>query len=173
MARSSATRVRRESPSAWRPRLIIAAFALTGFLISLYLTLYQLYRIPHVWDPFFGAGSHDVLRSRFSFAVTRILGIPDAALGMFFYALECVLALVGSTRRWETHPWRVLLFGILAVPPALASFGLVMLQAFVIKKWCFLCLCSAACSFAIIILIDREVSPALKHLIALRNARRR
>jgi uncharacterized membrane protein len=155
--------------SAWPLRLTIVAIALVGLGISIYLTMYELYRITHVWDPLFGSGSHDVLRSRISFAIHRALRIPDAALGIIGYTIEIVLALLGSRRRAFTHPWLVLLFGVAAIPGALTSVALLLLQAKVIHAWCTLCLASAAASLAIVVLVDREVSAALRVLIARRN----
>lgn len=65
------------NPSAWSQRLPIVGLALVGFGIATYLALFQWKLIGRVWEPFFGAGSEVILSS----SVSRILPIPDAALG--------------------------------------------------------------------------------------------
>jgi len=160
------------NPSAWPRRLLIAALALIGLGISVYFTLYERHRISTVWDPFFGSGGRAALHTRYSYAVQRSLHVPGAALGALAYLVEVILALAGSTRRWETRPWLVLAFGLMSIPLALTGMFLLMVQAAVIHSWCTLCLVSLAVSLAIVFLIDQEVSAALKRLIALRNARK-
>jgi uncharacterized membrane protein len=159
------------NPSAWPRRLVIAFLALAGLAISVYFTLYERHVILTVWDPFFGSGGRAVLHTRYSYAVQRSLHVPGAALGALAYLLETILALAGSARRWETRPWLVLAFGLMAIPLALTGMFLLMVQAAVVHLWCTLCLVSLALSVAIVFLIDKEVSAALKRLIALRRAR--
>src|SRR5690242_1352099 len=72
------------NPSAWGQRLPIVGLALVGFGIAAYLALYQLGVVARVWEPFFGAGSHTILTS----GVSRLLPIPDAALGALGYLLD-------------------------------------------------------------------------------------
>ncbi|MGH7875641.1 MAG: hypothetical protein ACREQO_25900 [Candidatus Binatia bacterium] len=57
---------------------------LVGFGIALYLFLYQLGLFLNVWEPFFGNGSRKVLQSH----LTRVLPVPDAALGALGYLIE-------------------------------------------------------------------------------------
>jgi len=151
---------------------VIAALALAGLCISLYFALYERHLIATMWEPFFGSGARAVLHSRYSYSVQRLLHLPAATLGALAYGLEVILALAGSARRWETRPWLVLVFGIVAIPLALTGMFLLMVQAVVVHAWCTLCLVSLAISVAIVFLIDREVSAALKQLIALRKARK-
>ncbi|MCU1245947.1 MAG: vitamin epoxide reductase, partial [Acidobacteria bacterium] len=148
------------NPSAWPRRLLIAALALIGAGICAYFTLYERHPIATVWDPFFGSGGRAALHTRYTYAVQRYLHVPGAALGALAYLLEAILALIGSTRRWETRPWLVLAFGLMAIPLALTGMFLLMVQAAMIHVWCTLCLVSLAISVAIVFLIDKEVSAA-------------
>ena len=51
------------NPSSWSQRIPLIIVALAGFLIALYLGLYQVEIFPTVWDPFFDNGSERVLNS--------------------------------------------------------------------------------------------------------------
>jgi hypothetical protein len=82
----------RANPSAWAERLPIAGVAVVGFAIAAYLTLFQLGVLDRVWEPFFGDGSRTVLTS----GVSRLLPVPDAALGAAGYLLDAVAGLVGG-----------------------------------------------------------------------------
>jgi hypothetical protein len=58
--------------------------------------------------------------------------------------LEIITGLVGSSRRWRTMPWLVLLFGIMIVPLGAISIFFIIIQPIVIGTWCTLCLIAAA-----------------------------
>ncbi len=134
------------NPSNWSQRLPIVGLALVGFGIATYLTLYQLAIFPSVWEPFFGNGSQVILNS----SVSRILPIPDAALGALSYLVDAVAGAIGSRRRWRTMPWIVILFGLAVGPLGAVSILLVILQPVLYDAWCTLCLASAAISVAMI-----------------------
>ena len=134
------------NPSSWSQRLPIVGLALIGFGIATHLTLYQLGIFPSVWEPFFGAGSQVILNS----SVSRILPIPDAALGALGYLADAVTGAIGSRRRWRTMPWIVILFGLAVGPLGAVSILLVILQPVLYDAWCTLCLASAAISVAMI-----------------------
>src|SRR5919205_1457619 len=85
------------NPSAWSDRLPIIGLALLGFGIALYLALYQLGVFAGVWEPFFGDGSRRILHS----SVSRLLPIPDAALGAMGYLLDAVTGAIGGRDRWR------------------------------------------------------------------------
>ncbi len=150
----------RHDPSAWGKRLPAVALALTGVGIATYLTLYQLHLIHRVWEPFFGEGSHTILRES---AVAQLLPVPDAALGAGAYLVEAVLECVGGRRRWRTLPAAVFATGVVAAGLVLAALGLVAGQAFWFRAFCTLCLASAACSLVIGGLVAPEVWAAWKH----------
>lgn len=143
------------NPASWGQRLPIVALALLGFLIALYLTLYQVKVLPDVWEPFFGDGSRKILNSK----ISRILPVPDAALGAMGYLADAVFGVVGSTRRWRTMPWVVVVFGLAVGPLGLISILLVVLQPVMFDTWCTLCLASALISVVMI-------GPAMDEMLA-------
>ncbi len=126
-------------PSTWLQRMPIAAMGLVGFLISRYLTAYQLGHIDQAWDPFFGPGTMTIITSDMS----KAWPIPDAGLGGIAYMIEILMAVMGDKRRWRTMPWMVLMFGILVVPLGGVSIFFIIIQPIVIGTWCTLCLVAA------------------------------
>ena len=76
------------NPSSWSQRLPIIGLALVGFGIATYLALYQWGIVSTVWDPIFGHGSAIILNS----SVSRLLPVPDAALGALSYLVDAVTA---------------------------------------------------------------------------------
>ena len=98
------------NPSSWGQRLPIVGLALVGFAIASYLTAFQVGLVQTVWEPFFGRGSETILTS----SVSRILPIPDAALGALGYLLDAVTGAVGGRGRWRTMPWIVIVVGLRA-----------------------------------------------------------
>lgn len=143
------------NPSAWSQRWPLILIALIGFVIALYLGLYQVQIIPAVWEPLFGNGSEKVLNS----AVSRALPVPDALLGAFSYLLDAVTGIIGASNRWRTKPWIVVLFGIATGPLGLVSVLLVIFQPVLVGAWCTLCIITAIISIVMI-------SPAMDELLA-------
>jgi uncharacterized membrane protein len=143
------------NPSSWSERIPLIGLALLGTAIAGYLALYQTGVIDAVWDPFFGAGSRTILGSD----VSRILPVPDAALGAMGYVVDAVSGAIGGRDRWRTMPWIVIVFGIAVGPLGLISILLVILQPIVFHAWCTLCLGSAVISVAMI-------GPAMDELLA-------
>jgi uncharacterized membrane protein len=139
--------------------MVGAAFA--GLAIAAYLAAYQMRWIPSVWDPLFGSAStQKILDSSFS----RVMPIPDAALGAIGYILDAVTGLVGGRDRWRSMPWIVLLFGFAVGPLGAISIFLVISQPIFFDAWCTLCLASAAISVALISPAADEVLASLQHL---------
>lgn len=134
------------NPSTWGQRLPIVGLALVGFLIAGYLALYQWGIFSGVWEPFFGDGSRVILNS----SISRILPIPDAALGALGYLADAVTGVIGRRGRWRTMPWIVILFGLAVGPLGAVSILLVILQPVLFGEFCTLCLASAAISVAMI-----------------------
>lgn len=153
------------NPSAWRQRIPIVVLATIGLGIAIYLTLYQLGTVTTVWEPFFGDGSEAILNS----AISRLLPIPDAALGAFGYFLDAVAGVIGGANRWRTMPWIVVLFGLAIGPLGAGSVLLVILQPLALDAWCTLCLVSAAISVLMIGPAVDEVLASLQHLRRVRN----
>lgn len=147
-------------PSSWRQRLPIVALAVLGTAIASYLTLFQLGLLPDVFEPFFGDGSRRILTS----SVSRILPIPDAALGALGYLADAVAGVIGGTRRWRTMPWIVILFGTAVGPLGAVSILLVILQPLLFDAYCTLCLVSAVISVVMIGPAMDEVLASLQQL---------
>jgi hypothetical protein len=157
------------NPSAWGQRLAVAALAMAATLIAAYMALYQWRLIDSAWDPVFGDQTQRVLDSDVSEQMRRWMKIPDAALGAVGYFSEVVLALAGSTRRWQFRPWLVLLFGFDVIPLGIVSVVLVILQGTVVGSWCFLCLVTAAISLSLIYYTYDEVWSCLVYLSRVRR----
>lgn len=143
------------NPSASRHRWPLLVGAICGFLIALYLGLFQLDVIHHVWEPFFGDGTRKMLTS----SIAQSLPVPDAMLGALAYLAEIITGSIGDASRWRTRPRIVFAFGFIAVCLALVSIVLIFLQPLVVHSWCTLCLCSALISLLI-------VGPALTEVLA-------
>jgi uncharacterized membrane protein len=143
------------NPAAWGQRLPIVGLAIIGVGIATYLALFQLHIVSDVWEPFFGNGSKKILTSKTS----KILPIPDAALGAIGYLLDAVTGAVGGTKRWRTMPWIVIMFGLAVGPLGFISILLVVLQPVLYDAWCTLCLASAVISIVMI-------GPAMDEMLA-------
>lgn len=152
------------NPSGWNQRIWICVLGSLAGLIAVYMALYQWRLTDSVWDPVFGEQSQQVLDSDVSHRMQRWLRIPDSALGALGYFSEVVLALAGSTRRWQYRPWMVLLFGFDVIPLGIVSVVLVVLQGTVVGAWCFLCLVTAVISLILVYLAYDEVWSTLKYL---------
>lgn len=134
------------NPSAWSQRVPICILAFIGFGIATWLTLFQVGGLASIWEPFFGEGSRKILTSR----VSRILPVPDAALGALGYLADAVFGLAGGTARWRRLPWVVIVFAIAVIPFGVTSVTLFILQPTLYDTWCTLCLLSVAISLAMV-----------------------
>ena len=152
------------NPSEWRQRVPIAILAFVAFLIAAYLAAYQWRWIDSVWDPVFGAQTARVLDSDVSESMRRWMRIPDGALGAIAYLSDAVFALAGSTRRWQYRPWLVIVFGLDIIPVGGVSAILVLIQAFVLGEYCFLCMVTATISLLLIYFAYDEVWSCLLYL---------
>ncbi|HEX6974804.1 MAG TPA: vitamin K epoxide reductase family protein [Vicinamibacterales bacterium] len=132
------------NPSSWRQRIPIAILAFGGFMVASWLALFQIGMVSWLWEPFFGDGSRRILTG----TVSRLLPIPDAALGALGYVADAVFGLVGGTARWRTMPWVVVVFAIAVIPFGVTSLALFIVQPTVYDTWCTLCLVSVAISLA-------------------------
>ena len=149
------------NPSTWSERLPDIALALTGFGLATYLSLYQVGVIHSVYEPFFGQGSHYILKESI---VPRYLPIPDAALGAVAYLMDAIADSIGGPRRWRTMPWIVLILAAFACGLAVMGTVLTAFQGVLARQWCTLCLCSAFCSVAMLGGVLDEVLATLQYL---------
>lgn len=148
------------NPSSWIQRLPIVGAAILGFAIASYLAAFQLELIDTVWEPFFGDGSVTILTS----GVSRVLPIPDGALGALGYLADGVAGVIGGSMRWKRMPWLVVLFGLAVGPLGAISILLVVLQPVMFDSWCTLCLATAVVSVLMIGPAMDEVLASLQHL---------
>ena len=148
------------NPSEWSQRIPLIVMALIGFATASYLALYQLKVIGDVWEPFFGNGSKKILNS----GISKILPIPDGALGALGYLLDAVTGLIGGKSRWKTMPWMVVIFGLAIGPLGAISILLVILQPVMFDAWCTLCLASAGISIIMIGPAMDEFLASLQHM---------
>lgn len=148
------------NPSTWSQRLPIVGLALLGFGIALYLALYQAGVFDHVWEPFFGRGSVNILDSW----VSRVLPVSDAALGAAGYLADAVTGIAFGRARWRTKPWIVILFGVAVGPLGAISILLVVLQPLMFDAWCTLCLVTAVISVTMIPPAMDEVLASMQHV---------
>lgn len=135
------------SPSGWLQRLPIIILAFVGFFISRYLCAYQLGHIDAVWEPFFEGNVHDSKNGTeeiITSSVSKAWPVPDAGLGAMIYVLEILTGLMGSSQRWRTMPWLVILFGVMIVPLGAVSIVFIIIQPILLGTWCTLCLIAAA-----------------------------
>ena len=117
--------------------MIVAALALAGIFVSLYLTLYKLGVIGELSC---SIGSCETVNtSKWS----RFLGLPVAAWGLLFYLDVFAVALVATLPRFENE--RVLSIVLVAESAVgvLFSAWLTYLELFVIHAICVWCVTSA------------------------------
>lgn len=117
--------------------MIVAALALAGIFISLYLTLYK---IGVVGELTCSIGSCETVNtSKWSL----FLGLPVAAWGLLFYLDVFAIALVGTMPRLEYEPAISLVIVAEAAVGVLFSAWLTYLELAVIHAICIWCLTSA------------------------------
>lgn len=147
------------NPSSWTHRLPIVALALVGFGIATYLALYQLGVFATVFEPIFGDGSRRILHS----SISKLLPIPDAALGAIGYTLDIVSGVAGGRDRWRKMPWIVMVFALVVGLLGLGSVVLVSFQLF-FGALCTLCLASAMISIVLPFFVSGEVRASFQHI---------
>jgi uncharacterized membrane protein len=117
--------------------MIVAALALAGIFVSLYLTLYKLGVIGELSC---SIGSCETVNtSKWS----RFLGLPVAAWGLLFYLDVFVIALVSSLPRFEDQRAFSLVLVAESAVGVLFSAWLTYLELGVIHAICIWCVTSA------------------------------
>jgi uncharacterized membrane protein len=125
--------------------MIVAALALAGIFISLYLTLYKLGVIGELSC---SIGSCETVNTS---QWSRFLGLPVAAWGLFFYLEVFVIAVVGTMPRFEFEPVISYVLVAEAAVGVLFSAWLTYLELGVIHAICIWCVTSA-CIVTLILL---------------------
>lgn len=117
--------------------MIVAALALAGIFISTYLTLFKLGVIGELSC---SIGSCETVNtSRWAI----FLGLPVAAWGLLFYLDVFVIAMLGTTRRFEYEPVISIVLVAQAAIGVLFSAWLTYLELAVIQAICIWCVTSA------------------------------
>jgi len=124
--------------------MIVAALALAGTFISLYLTLYKLGVIGELSCTI--GSCETVNTSKWS----RFLGLPVAAWGLLFYIDVFLIAFVGTLQRFEDEPIISLVIVAEAAVGVLFSAWLTYLELAVIHAICVWCVMSALIVTAIL-----------------------
>jgi uncharacterized membrane protein len=138
--------------------MIVAALALAGIFISLYLTLYKLGVIAELSC---SVGSCETVNlSKWS----RFFGIPVAAWGLLFYLDVFVIALVGTLPRFEYARAISLVLVVEAGVGVLFSAWLTYLELAVIHAICIWCVTSAVVVTLILVvsIADLRETPAIE-----------
>jgi uncharacterized membrane protein len=117
--------------------MIVAALALAGIFISLYLTLYKLGIIGELSC---SIGSCETVNTS---AWSRFLGLPVAAWGLLFYIDVFAVALIGTSPRFEDEPVLSVILVAEAAIGVLFSAWLTYLELAVIHAICIWCVTSA------------------------------
>ena len=135
-------------------RMVIAALALVGVFVALYLTLYKVGAIGELSCT---VGSCTTVQSS---KWATFLGLPVAAWGVGFYLSVLAVTLIGLQERFaDSKP--ISLFLVVSSGIGVAfSLWLTYLEAFVIKAWCQWCVVSAilvTCIFIASLLDWREL----------------
>jgi uncharacterized membrane protein len=117
--------------------MIVAALALAGIFISIYLTLYKLGVIGELSCTI--GSCETVNTSRWSV----FLGLPVAAWGLLFYLDVFVIAVVGTMPRFENQPIISIVLLAEAAIGVLFSVWLTYLELAVIHAICIWCVTSA------------------------------
>jgi uncharacterized membrane protein len=118
-------------------RMAVAALALVGFFIALYLWLWHTGVIGELVCG--DAGCETVQLSEYA----RLFGVPVSLVGMAGYVALFTVSMVGLTDRWlDRREPTVLLVALASIGVAYSAY-LTYLEAAVIHAWCRYCVASA------------------------------
>ena len=117
--------------------MIVAALALAGIFISLYLTLYKLGIIGELSC---SIGSCETVNTS---KWATFLGLPVAAWGLLFYLDVFAVALIGTFPRFENQPVISVVLVVQSAIGVLFSGWLTYLELAVIHAICIWCVTSA------------------------------
>jgi len=127
-------------------RMLIAALAMIGLFVALYLTLYKMGIIGSLTC---SIGSCETVNSsRWS----RLLGVPVAGWGVFFYLDVLIITLIGIQPLFAQSKAVAWLLALWAGFGVLFSSWLTYLELFRIHAICIWCVTSASIVLAIFVL---------------------
>jgi uncharacterized membrane protein len=127
--------------------MIVAALALAGIFISLYLTLYKLGIIGELSC---SIGSCETVNTS---KWATFLGLPVAAWGLLFYLDVFAVALIGTFPRFENEPVISIVLVAQSAIGVLFSAWLTYLELAVIHAICIWCVTSA-CVVTLIFIVS-------------------
>lgn len=131
--------------------MTIAALALVGIFVALYLTLYKMGAIGHLACGL--GGCERVNTSKWA----MFAGAPVAAWGLAFYVATFIVAMVGTSPSWvDRREIAYLLAGMSFVGVAFSAW-LTYLELFVIDAICKYCVTSAVIVTAIFVVSIAEL----------------
>jgi len=141
-------------------RMTIAALALAGIFLALYLTLYKMGIIGHLAC---GLGSCErVNTSRWA----TFMGLPVAAWGVGFYVVTFGVAVWGTSASWIERREPAVVLATLTTVGLLFSAWLTYLEVYVIGAICRFCVGSALLVVAlwVISLVDLRAYPRREYV---------
>jgi uncharacterized membrane protein len=141
-------------PLDTRNRMAIAAIALTGVFVALYMLLYKLGAFGTILC---GTGGCEIVQNS---PWAYFLGVPVAAWGLVGYLVMLAVAMAGVQPRFEASPWVPAALLALTSLALLFSVYLSYLEEFVIGAWCQWCIASALLSVLAFVLALPEVRRA-------------
>jgi uncharacterized membrane protein len=118
-------------------RMTIAALALIGAFVALYLTLYKMGEIGHLAC---GIGSCERVNTS---QWATFLGAPVAVWGLGFYIVTLIVAVIGTLPAWSTHRGISLVLTVMSGVGVAFSAWLTYLELYVIGAICRYCVASA------------------------------
>lgn len=136
--------------------MLIAALALIGVFVALYLALYKLGMIGHLACTV--GGCEQVNTSRWA----MFFGAPVATWGVGFYIVTFIVALVGTMPAQVANQRISVLLTVLSLGGFLFSAWLTSLELFVIHAICQYCLVSAVIVTIIFVLSVADLRGALR-----------
>jgi len=131
--------------------MIIAALALVGAFVALYLTLYKMGAIGHLACGL--GGCERVNTSKWAI----FAGAPVAAWGLAFYIATFIVALVGTSPSWAERREITYLLAAMSFVGVVFSAWLTYLELYVIDAICKYCVTSAVIVTAIFIVSIADV----------------
>ena len=87
-------------------------------------------------------------------------------MGGYTYLLEIVIGFAGSTLRWRTMPWRVVLFGLMIAPLGITTIFIIIIQPVLLGTWSTIALIGAV---AVLVQIPYSLDELLATLQFLRR----
>ena len=122
--------------------------AASGLFISLYILSKKLRREELVC--FIGKDCDRVVKSKYGY----MMGIPNELIGSLFYIwilLVVISSVAGITDIFEGR--LLFLVNLSVILAFLSAIGLTAIQAFILKKWCEMCLATAGINVLIFFLV--------------------